>query len=238
MVKTSPRTVQFTPLSGFIGSAQFQYTVSDPFNQTSTATVIVTVIAPLGSGPVARDDSVSVFAGDTATIAPLANDSHPDGIAFGLAGLPVVREGQATLGPNNTIQYTPPLTGGGPFVLTYTIKDEFGRTATASITVTVVLRPPVNRPPAAKDDLAGTTYNTPITIDVLANDTDPDGADHHARQHHAAGRRYGPGEHRRLRRPIRATGELRRARLVQVHDLRHGRCEVHRHGAHPGRARG
>ena len=175
VVKTSPRTVQFTPLTGFIGSAQFQYTVSDPFNQTSTATVIVTVIAPLGSGPVARDDSVSVFAGDSATIAPLANDSHPDGIAFGLAGLPVIREGQATLGPNNTIQYTPPLTGGGPFVLTYTIKDEFGRTATASITVTVVPRPPVNRPPAAKDDLAGTTYNTPITIDVLANDTDPDG---------------------------------------------------------------
>ena len=175
VVKTSPRTVQFTPLRGFIGSSEFQYTVSDPFNQTSTATVIVTVIAPLGSGPVARDDSVSVFAGEMATIAPLANDSHPDGIAFGLAGLPVVREGQATLGANNTIQYTPPLTGGGPFVLTYTIKDEFGRTATASITVTVVVRPPDNRPPAAKDDLAGTTFNTPVTIDVLANDTDADG---------------------------------------------------------------
>ncbi len=60
-------------------------------------------------------------------------------------------------------------------MLTYTIKDEFGRTATASITVTVVVRPPDNRPPAAKDDLAGTTFNTPVTIDVLANDNDPDG---------------------------------------------------------------
>ena len=66
------------------------------------------------------------------------------------------------------------MTGGGPFVLTYTIKDEFGRTATASITVTVLVRRD-NRPPTAKDDLAGTTFNNPVTVDVLANDNDADG---------------------------------------------------------------
>ena len=32
----------------------------------------------------------------------------------------------------------------------------------------------VNRPPVAGDDLAATTLNTPVTISVLANDSDPD----------------------------------------------------------------
>ena len=31
-----------------------------------------------------------------------------------------------------------------------------------------------NRPPIARDDTAGTQKNTPVMIDVLANDTDPE----------------------------------------------------------------
>lgn len=36
--------------------------------------------------------------------------------------------------------------------------------------------PPANRPPIVVDDVAATTAGTPVVIDVLANDSDPDGA--------------------------------------------------------------
>ena len=236
VVKTSPRTVQFTPTARFIGSAEFQYTVSDPFNQTSTATVIVTVIAPLGSGPVARDDSVSVFAGDTATIAPLANDSHPDGIAFGLAGLPVVREGQATLGAEQHDPVHAPVDRQRP--VRAHLHDQ-GRVRPHGHGVDHGHRgaPATGQPaPVGQGRSRGNHVQHPAHDRRARQRHRSRRAGRHARQHHAAGRRHGPGEHRRSGRPVHTTGELRRARVVQVHDLRHGRCEVHRHGAHPGRA--
>ena len=50
--------------------------------------------------------------------------------------------------------------------------DPGGLTATATVTVTVT---PVNDPPDAVDDEAGTLEDEALVIDVLANDTDPDG---------------------------------------------------------------
>jgi hypothetical protein len=41
--------------------------------------------------------------------------------------------------------------------------------------VTVLVAPPPNRPPVAVDDAASTAAATAVTIDVLANDSDPDG---------------------------------------------------------------
>jgi hypothetical protein len=43
-----------------------------------------------------------------------------------------------------------------------------------SATVTLTVLAP-NQPPKAKDDQATTAENAPVRINVLANDTDPDG---------------------------------------------------------------
>ena len=46
----------------------------------------------------------------------------------------------------------------------------------ATDTVTVVVKAPgTNQPPVAADDSASTDEDVPVSIDVLANDTDPDG---------------------------------------------------------------
>ncbi|MCK5247550.1 tandem-95 repeat protein, partial [Candidatus Bipolaricaulota bacterium] len=55
---------------------------------------------------------------------------------------------------------------------TYTISDGNGETATATVTVTVAA---VNDPPIAQDDSDSTDEGTPVVIDVLPNDSDPDG---------------------------------------------------------------
>src|SRR6185503_4011662 len=45
-----------------------------------------------------------------------------------------------------------------------------------SCNFTVTVNPFVaNRPPVARDDTATTAINTPVTFNVLANDSDPDG---------------------------------------------------------------
>ena len=58
----------------------------------------------------------------------------------------------------------PAFTGDVP-VVTYTLTDSFGNTATAEIRVSVT---PVI--PAAADDATTGQYGSPVTIDILGND--------------------------------------------------------------------
>ena len=51
-------------------------------------------------------------------------------------------------------------------------RDPYGARAEASVAVTIT---DVNEPPEAKDDEAATDEDQAVTVDVLANDTDPDG---------------------------------------------------------------
>ena len=55
---------------------------------------------------------------------------------------------------------------------TYTVSDGKGHSDTGTVTVMVN---PVNDPPVAVDDSAATNVDTSVSINVLANDSDPDG---------------------------------------------------------------
>ncbi|HCP55988.1 MAG TPA: hypothetical protein DIU04_14780 [Pseudomonas sp.] len=70
--------------------------------------------------------------------------------------------------------YTPPLNVTTPLTVTfsYSVQDALGDKSATPATVTVTVSP--NLPPTVVND-AVTTLNAPITIDVLANDTDPEG---------------------------------------------------------------
>ena len=60
----------------------------------------------------------------------------------------------------------------GRDTITYTIADRHGAQATATVTLTVT---GVNDAPIARDDSdAATDEDTALTLNVLANDTDPD----------------------------------------------------------------
>ena len=65
--------------------------------------------------------------------------------------------------------------GQDTYGVTVTVKDEYNATATATFDITIE---DVNEPPVAVADPAVTTEeDTPVTFDVLGNDTDPDEGD-------------------------------------------------------------
>ncbi len=164
--------ITYTPNSGFIGTDTFTYVLSDGEGGTDTATVTITV---LNIGPVANDDTASLAIGETLVVDVLSNDSDPDGDATNLSvvnftvsnsDLMVVDNGDGTL----SITATPGSLGTA--TIDYTISDADGGTASATVNVTV-LDP--NSAPVAVDDSFFTTMNRSKTINLLANDSDPDG---------------------------------------------------------------
>ena len=80
--------------------------------------------------------------------------------------------GTAVVNGDNTITYTPDPNYSGTDTFTYTISDGNGGTATATVTVNVG---GTNDDPVATDDTRNTLEDTPVTIPVLGNDSDPDG---------------------------------------------------------------
>ncbi len=73
------------------------------------------------------------------------------------------------------LRYTPAAGFTGNDTFSYTIADGFGGEATAIVRVVVAAAGTSNRPPEAVDDRASTSAGKSVSINVLANDTDPDG---------------------------------------------------------------
>jgi len=163
-------TIDYTPNANFNGTDTITYTISDGNGGTSTATVTVTVGA-VNDPPVAVNDATSTDEDTPVTIPVLANDSDLDGNPLTVTAA-TSPDGTVVINPDGTITFSPNPNFNGIATITYTISDGQGGTATAI--VEVIVRP-VNDPPVAVDDNAGTPEDTPVTIPVLANDTDVDG---------------------------------------------------------------
>ncbi|GFE50819.1 hypothetical protein So717_25720 [Roseobacter cerasinus] len=71
--------VVFTPTSGFNGTAQFSYVLSDGNGGTDTATVSVDVGEQPNRAPVAEDDEAATDEDTSVTFNLLGNDDDPDG---------------------------------------------------------------------------------------------------------------------------------------------------------------
>jgi hypothetical protein len=169
----SNNMVIYTPTpTGVVGTDTFNYTINDGRGGTATATVTVTIGPPPNRPPIAVDDAAATLSGQPVTINVIANDSDPDGDPLTVQSLTAPLLGTAQIS-NNMVIYTPAAGVAGTDRFTYTINDGRGGTATATVTVTI--GPPPNRPPIAIDDTAVTAVSTPVTINVLANDSDPDG---------------------------------------------------------------
>ena len=143
----------YTPAAAFTGVDTFTYTVSDGFGGTTTALVTITVGADPNSPPQPADDAASTPSGSPLSIAPLANDSDPDGDPLAITAWTAPSSGTVSCTASGCI-YTPNTGFVGTDSFSYTVDD--GRGGTASATVVVSVTPASAPPPAAgaRADLA------------------------------------------------------------------------------------
>lgn len=174
-VGPSGLNVRYTPVTSFVGTETFTYTLSDGRGGTATATATVTV-RPLVPPPTALDDSFTVQEDSTsASHNVLANDSPVSPshtLSIRNVGSSTVGSTVSVSSDRRSIVYQPAANFAGQEVLTYTLEASDGGIATGRVTFTVTN---VNDPPSAVDDtLTVESSGGPVSVDVLANDTDVD----------------------------------------------------------------
>jgi len=172
-------TLTYTPKNNAsgVGIFTFEYTISDGHGNSATATVTITVTdassgTPSNNPPVAVNDSASTSQNTAVTINVLSNDSDADGDSLTVANIGAAGHGSVVNNGNGTITYTPANGFVGSDDFTYTITDGQGGSATATVYVTVQSN---NSPPVAQNDNGSTTWDKSVAINVLTNDSDPDG---------------------------------------------------------------
>jgi hypothetical protein len=134
--------------------------------------------AYLGGGgnppPIARNDAVTTTM-NTAVIVPVVSNDTDDG-GINAASVTIVTppaNGTASPNVNGTVTYTPEEAFTGTDTFTYTVADNDGAVSNqATVTVTVNA---ANSPPSAVNDSALTGMDTPVTVNVISNDTDDGG---------------------------------------------------------------
>ncbi len=166
----------YTPAANYNGSDSFTYKANDGSVDSNVVTVSLT-ITPVNDPPVAVNDSATVTEDIATVIDVRANDADPDNATPPLnTGLTVTAVTQAAHGSvtivnsGAAVNYAPSANYSGADSFTYTISDgSLTSTATVNVTVTAV-----NDAPVAVNDSASLAQGTNATIDVRANDTDPD----------------------------------------------------------------
>ena len=164
---------------GETGRVTLRVEVSDGRGGTASAEVAVEVT----NAPPAFDEPSYTFElrenvdgrpRPVALGAVAAGDPDGDEVTYALASGAAARfavgaEGGAVtyVGPGEDFETEP-----NRYDLTVRVRDPYGAEALAQIVVEVTN---VNEPPAAEDDEAATDEDARVVVDVLANDTDPDG---------------------------------------------------------------
>ncbi len=137
-----------------------------------SASLDVTV-EPVNDAPVVVGDSAITNEGGAVTISVLANDHDPDaGDTLTIYSLGSAQHGTVALSGGDVI-YTPGAGFYGSDSFGYTVRDASGLVASATVNVEVA----PDNVPVSVDDSATTDEDSAVTINVRANDYDPDAGD-------------------------------------------------------------
>ncbi|RTL41664.1 MAG: tandem-95 repeat protein, partial [Burkholderiales bacterium] len=181
--------VLFTPDPNFHGTASFEYTVSDAYGLTRTATATIDV-TPVNDLPVTADESATADEDTALYFRPadlLANDTDVDtspdpaigqGQTLSISALHGAQHGEVSwaTGPDGQrlVRFVPDPDYNGTAQFSYTVSDGAGGEASATVHLAIN---PVNDAPRLVDDAAASLEDNVVRIDVatlLANDSDVD----------------------------------------------------------------
>ena len=151
-------TFTYIPATGFSGTDQFNYTITDIASQQASATVTITVL------PVAQADSgtTSVNMQLSPSTSVLDNDIGT-GLSVSGYDLNTIAGGTVSMDTAGFYTYQPPASFSGMDQFNYTIVDQIGNFATTSVMLNVL--------PIANNDSGTTSANTTLNgPSVLNND--------------------------------------------------------------------
>nr|MBA2564658.1 tandem-95 repeat protein [Gemmatimonadota bacterium] len=165
------RTLTYTPAPGFSGTDEFDYTIDDGAGGSATARVTVQVQSD-NSPPEANDDVTVTSEDSPVTTNVVGNDTDPDGDPLDVTFCSGAEKGTVSVTGSSSCTYAPAADYNGPDGYDYGVSDGRGGEDTARVSVTVSA---ANDPPVAVSDAASTSEDTPVTTNVIQNDTDADG---------------------------------------------------------------
>ncbi|MET1017667.1 MAG: Ig-like domain-containing protein, partial [Leifsonia flava] len=169
--------IRVTSSGAITDQLQFSYTLSDGTNE-ATATVSIVPVPPLTKhqAPIAADDSVTVRAGDIASVPVLDNDVHPDSAVMTLSpDLVEPSTGGLAFVTDDRVRYQAPREPG-VYSTVYTVTDAFKQQAVARVTFNVVAEnKDENEAPAPKTLTARVFADSSVTVNVPLDGLDPNG---------------------------------------------------------------
>lgn len=170
--------ITYTPNPDYNGTESFLYRVTDDNGGNAVQRVNVTIDAVEDEvepnlRPTLGKDNVSLIEGETRQINVLSNDSDPNGDALSVTQAWSATHGTTTVNADNTITYTPDAGYFGADSFYYQASDNRGGLATQVVNVSI--EEVANRRPKLGKDSALLSENTTVRLNVLSNDSDPDG---------------------------------------------------------------
>jgi hypothetical protein len=155
------------------------YEIIGPLGQTAQARVSIEVREPnaeTNHPPVPTTVTARALAGETVRIEIPLDDIDPDGDSVQLLGQESNPEkgGVVEVGPS-WIDYEAGAYSAGTDTFGYTVMDALGARASGTVRVGISPRPDGARNPVAIEDEVTVRPGSTVSVQVLANDSDPDG---------------------------------------------------------------
>ncbi|WP_186759292.1 Ig-like domain-containing protein [Arthrobacter alpinus] len=154
------------------------YQVANSSGQMGSAPVDITIVAAdpeRNLPPAPKNLTGRVIAGDKVKIPVTLNGIDPEGDSVELVGIDKAPKlGTAETG-NGYIFYTAGGSSAGTDTFTYRVRDRLGAEAIARVDVGVAPPLAMNHPPVTEDDFITIRPGRKVALDVVLNDSDPDG---------------------------------------------------------------
>ncbi|GAA1753450.1 Ig-like domain-containing protein [Agromyces humatus] len=160
------------------GEYSVVYTVGDDFEQHSRASVRFHVVGDEteNRGPIPTPLTSRTFSGSAVKIDVPLDGLDPDGDSVVLTGISTPPSlGRIIERTSTQITYEALVGSGGTDTFGYEVRDTRGETAIGTVRIGVIPRPAVQSPPAAVDDVVELRPGRTASIEVLLNDSDPNG---------------------------------------------------------------
>ncbi|MBO2614116.1 tandem-95 repeat protein [Shewanella algae] len=127
-------SLMYTPPEDFIGNAQLSYTVSDGMGGTAMSHAELVVF--YNRAPVVNDSSASTDDRTAIELDVLSTASDPDGDSLTLESA-VAQSGSVSITTSQTLSYQPKTGFAGTDIISFSVSDGNGASATAQVVVTV-----------------------------------------------------------------------------------------------------